>query len=188
VEATLDAIRDNMSPRAPFRAFTQCDEEDARSQAAASTRRWASGKPLGPLDGVPVAVKETVDVKGYFNNQVCSLLFLSCQKSGRGGVSSALAVVYPRPCFCPSYDYNPLLCVEQGTRFLGAQLGRSQRDCISVARLKEAGAVIVGMTCMHEIGMGVSGCNIQDGGPHRNPHNLMPYSGGSSSGRCLFHR
>jgi Asp-tRNA(Asn)/Glu-tRNA(Gln) amidotransferase A subunit family amidase len=51
-----------------------------------------------------------------------------------------------------------------------------------VARLKEAGAVIVGMTCMHEIGMGVSGCNIQDGGPHRNPHNLMHYSGGSSSG------
>jgi len=138
VEATLDAIRDNMSPGAPFRAFTQCDERDARSQAEASTERWASGRPIGPLDGVPVAVKETLDVKGYFNNQ--------------------------------------------GTRFLGGVFGRSQRDCISVARLKEAGAVIVGMTCMHEIGMGVSGCNIQDGGPHRNPHSLGHYSGGSSSG------
>mmetsp|Transcript_23353 Transcript_23353/g.54304 ORF Transcript_23353/g.54304 Transcript_23353/m.54304 type:complete len:625 (+) Transcript_23353:39-1913(+) len=138
VEATLDAIRDNMSSGAPFRAFTQCNEQDARAQAEASTRRWASLKPLGPLDGVPVAVKETVDVKGYFNNQ--------------------------------------------GTRFLAGITGRSERDCISVARLKQAGAIIVGMTCMHEIGMGVSGCNIQDGGAHRNPHSLGHYAGGSSSG------
>mmetsp|Transcript_114 Transcript_114/g.333 ORF Transcript_114/g.333 Transcript_114/m.333 type:complete len:627 (+) Transcript_114:70-1950(+) len=138
VEATLAAIRDNMSRSAPFRAFTQCDEHDARTQAAASTRRWGAGKPLGPLDGVPVGVKETVDVRGYFNNQ--------------------------------------------GTGFLGELTGRSQHDCVSIARLKEAGAIVVGMTCMHEIGMGVSGCNVNDGGPHRNPHNLDYYAGGSSSG------
>ena len=40
------------------------DPDDARKQAAASTARWAKGAPLGPLDGIPVTLKELIATKG----------------------------------------------------------------------------------------------------------------------------
>jgi aspartyl-tRNA(Asn)/glutamyl-tRNA(Gln) amidotransferase subunit A len=40
------------------------DETRARADADAATRRFASRKPLGPLDGVPFAVKEETDLAG----------------------------------------------------------------------------------------------------------------------------
>jgi aspartyl-tRNA(Asn)/glutamyl-tRNA(Gln) amidotransferase subunit A len=36
----------------------------AREQAAAATSRWASGRALGPLDGVPATVKDNINLKG----------------------------------------------------------------------------------------------------------------------------
>lgn len=33
--------------------------------AEASTTRYAAGKPLSPLDGVPVAIKDELDLDGY---------------------------------------------------------------------------------------------------------------------------
>lgn len=43
-----------------------CDvaTEQALAEAAASERRWREGKPKGPLDGVPWAVKEQTAVRG----------------------------------------------------------------------------------------------------------------------------
>ena len=40
------------------------DPEGAREEAARSTERWARGAPVGPLDGVPVTVKEMVATSG----------------------------------------------------------------------------------------------------------------------------
>lgn len=40
----------------------------ALAAARASTDRYASGKPLGLLDGVPIGVKDDVDVAGYINH------------------------------------------------------------------------------------------------------------------------
>src|SRR3954466_5886386 len=40
------------------------DPETARTEAAASSERWARGAPMGPLDGVPVTVKENIASKG----------------------------------------------------------------------------------------------------------------------------
>lgn len=37
----------------------------ALDAARASTERYAAGKPLGVLDGVPIGIKDDVDVKGY---------------------------------------------------------------------------------------------------------------------------
>ena len=41
------------------------NETDILSQAAESTARWKANQPIGPLDGVPVAVKDEFKVKGY---------------------------------------------------------------------------------------------------------------------------
>jgi len=38
--------------------------ESARKEVAASTERWAKGAPIGPLDGVPVTVKDNIASKG----------------------------------------------------------------------------------------------------------------------------
>lgn len=66
-----------------------------------------------------------------------------------------------------------------GTAFLGAQT--AQIDATVVARLREAGALLIGKTNMHEVGIGVTGMN-----PHlghaRNPYNPQYITGGSSSG------
>ncbi|HEU00675.1 MAG TPA: amidase, partial [Aurantimonas coralicida] len=40
------------------------DPESARADAAAATERWAKGAPKGPLDGVPVTIKELIATKG----------------------------------------------------------------------------------------------------------------------------
>jgi aspartyl-tRNA(Asn)/glutamyl-tRNA(Gln) amidotransferase subunit A len=45
-------------------AFVLFDEEGARAAAQASTLRWSSGRPLSPLDGIPVSVKDNLHVAG----------------------------------------------------------------------------------------------------------------------------
>ncbi|CAN5676277.1 amidase [soil metagenome] len=46
-------------------ALRHVDAEAAMKAARQSERRWRKGKPLSPLDGVPVSVKELVRVKGW---------------------------------------------------------------------------------------------------------------------------
>ncbi|MGY8712684.1 MAG: amidase, partial [Verrucomicrobiia bacterium] len=45
-------------------AFLHRDDEDFISQAKASDARRAEGKTLGPLDGIPVGIKDVISVKG----------------------------------------------------------------------------------------------------------------------------
>lgn len=40
----------------------------ALDAARASTERYAAGQPLGLLDGVPIGVKDDVEVRGYVNH------------------------------------------------------------------------------------------------------------------------
>lgn len=54
-------------------------------------------------------------------------------------------------------------------------------DSTAVARMRAAGAVMVGKASMHEIGMGVTGFN-QHYGSARNPYNDAHHTGGSSAG------
>ena len=46
-------------------ALCVIDAEPALAAARASERRWKKGKPLSPIDGVPVSIKELVRVKGW---------------------------------------------------------------------------------------------------------------------------
>src|SRR5690606_7835200 len=58
----------------------------------------------------------------------------------------------------------------------------AQRDATCVDQLRRAGAVIVGITNMHELAYGGTG-NVSLHGPARNPHDPSRIAGGSSSGR-----
>ncbi|MFQ3623767.1 MAG: amidase family protein [Acetobacteraceae bacterium] len=46
-------------------AFVYVDPETTRRMAEASARRWRAGTPLGPLDGIPVSIKDLAPVAGW---------------------------------------------------------------------------------------------------------------------------
>lgn len=55
------AVQSVIEEREPeVNAFWQRDAAASAEAAQASTRRWTEGRPLSPLDGVPVTVKENV--------------------------------------------------------------------------------------------------------------------------------
>jgi Asp-tRNA(Asn)/Glu-tRNA(Gln) amidotransferase A subunit family amidase len=71
-----------------------------------------------------------------------------------------------------------------GTTFLGEVPAES--DATVVRKLKEAGAVIIGISNMHELGIGTTGCNPNKlHGICRNPYDVDHYAGGSSSGSAV---
>jgi Asp-tRNA(Asn)/Glu-tRNA(Gln) amidotransferase A subunit family amidase len=127
------AASDAASP--PLRAMIATNADDLMTQARESADRYATGNTLGPLDGVPVAVKDELD-----------------------------QLPYPTTI---------------GTRFAGRAPARA--DATAVARLRAAGALLVGKTNMHEIGLGVTGLNPHHG-TARNPYETDRMTGGSSSG------
>jgi Asp-tRNA(Asn)/Glu-tRNA(Gln) amidotransferase A subunit family amidase len=71
--------------------------------------------------------------------------------------------------------------LRSGTVFLGNNA--STRDATLVNRLRSAGAVIIGITNMHELALGTLGNNPNRlHGTARNPYDPNRYTGGSSSG------
>jgi Asp-tRNA(Asn)/Glu-tRNA(Gln) amidotransferase A subunit family amidase len=134
-ERVIDSTRasDRLAP--PLRIFIAQNTKDLLNQARASTERYRRGEPLGPLDGVPIAVKDEIDQRPYPTTV--------------------------------------------GTKFLGREPARS--DAEAVARLRAAGALLIGKTNMQEIGIGVTGINPHHG-TARNPFDPSRVTGGSSSG------
>ena len=76
------------------------------------------------------------------------------------------------------YDMAATLTT-RGTPFFKDHI--ADQDALTVQKLKQAGAVIVGKTNTHEIALGVTGVNPHYG-PVRNPWDLSRVTGGSSSG------
>lgn len=116
-------------------AIVTLDRTVAEKAAEASDRRWASGKPLGPLDGVPVTIKDSILVRGL-----------------RATWGSQLYADY-----IPEADEEP------------------------VARLRAAGAVILGKTNVPELTLHGYTNNALFG-TTRNPWDLSLTPGGSSGG------
>lgn len=55
-------------------AFISVDPDAVRAEAAESTERLAAGKPLGPLEGILVGIKDFFDVRGYVSRGGTSFL------------------------------------------------------------------------------------------------------------------
>lgn len=56
-----DAVQAVIDAREPvLNAFWVRDPEESRAQAKASEQRWHQGEPAGPIDGVPVTLKENI--------------------------------------------------------------------------------------------------------------------------------
>lgn len=132
VELCLDRIA-RINPA--INAIVTLDAEGARSAARASAQRWRDGSQRGPLDGVPLTVKDSIPVKG--------------------------------------------LRATWGSAVFGAYI--PEADELPVARLREAGAVILGKTNVPEFTLHGYTDNALFG-PTRNPWDPRLTPGGSSGG------
>ncbi|GAA1139689.1 amidase [Ornithinicoccus hortensis] len=65
VEATEAALAAVAERNGPVNAMLFVDEEAALAAARESTTRWAEGRPLGPADGIPTALKDLLLTKGW---------------------------------------------------------------------------------------------------------------------------
>src|SRR5471030_2292114 len=131
VARSFARIRDHNDP-AIFISLR--DEKEALAEAEGLTAK--EGAQL-PLYGVPVAVKDNIDVAGL-----------------------------PTTAACPAFAYSPA------------------HDSTSVARLREAGAIVIGKTNLDQFATGLVGVRSPYGIPN-NPlrGDLIP--GGSSSGSAV---
>ena len=62
VELTRAVIARTKSVEPRIRAFNSFDEVDALAQAAASDARRAAGESRGPLEGIPIGLKDVIAV------------------------------------------------------------------------------------------------------------------------------
>ncbi len=110
------------------------DEKDAIAEAESLATKDANTLPLF---GVPVAVKDNIDVKGL-----------------------------PTTAACPAFSYAP------------------SHDATSVARLRAAGAIMIGKTNLDQFATGLVGVRSPYGTPV-NPMRADLIPGGSSSGSAV---
>lgn len=129
-EQALDRLS-RLEPSLNAFAYTMTDE--ARGDARRATAELASGLDLGPLHGIPVAIKDLVEVAGVPTGY--------------------------------------------GSRVMPPKV--ASRDAALVARLRSAGAVLLGKTNLLEYAYGVAHPDI---GQTNNPHDPGRTAGGSSGG------
>jgi aspartyl-tRNA(Asn)/glutamyl-tRNA(Gln) amidotransferase subunit A len=135
VDVLRDTLRHIGRCEPHLHALYAPDPEGAMVQAEASQARWLKGAPRGPLDGVPVTVKENIASRGV-----------------------------PVPLGTAATELVP-----------------AQDDAPPVARLREAGAMLIAKTTMPDYGMLTSG--LSSFHPlTRNPWDLTKNPGGSSAG------
>lgn len=118
-------------------AFIQVDAERALEQARRSEKDASNGAVLGPLHGVPISIKSSIDVAGFH--------------------------------------------CEAGTKLREGYV--AAKDAPLVRRLKEAGAIVLGMTNTPELLMAWETDNLLYGRTS-NPWDLSRTAGGSSGGEA----
>lgn len=126
---------DRIAAREELNAFSIVDRNRVLVEAEEADRLWAGGGTLGPLHGLPIAIKDNVAVAGYRN------------AAGSPGLAGHV----------------------------------SAADAPVVARLRAAGAIVLGKTTMHELAWGTTSINPFSGTP-KNPADPARSAGGSSGG------
>lgn len=130
MELTGDALAGIDRVDARLRSFRIVDRHGALEAARRADTLLASGRDAGPLTGIPVGIKDIIDMAGLATR-----------------------------CGSPAYPDRP-----------------RDRDATVVARLREAGAVLIGKTITHELACGVYSP------PAANPWDVDRLPGGSSGG------
>ncbi|MEK6629261.1 MAG: amidase [Acidobacteriota bacterium] len=133
--ACLDEIADH---DAALHAFITVLADDALAQARHLDREIAGGTCRGPLHGIPVSVKDLIDLEGVPTT-----------------AASRVRAGYVAPVDAPV-----------------------------AARLREAGAVLIGKTNLHEFAFGTTSDETAFGAVH-NPHDPSRSPGGSSGGSAV---
>ncbi len=132
VQALLQRI-ERLDPK--LNVFIQLDAEAALAAAQAAENEIIAGRSRGALHGVPVGIKDIIDVAGL-------------------------------PTTCHS-------------KILEGNIAR--QDAVCVARLRQAGAIVLGKLSTHEFAIGGPSLDLP-WPPARNPWNPDHHPGGSSSG------
>ena len=133
--ACLDEIADH---DAALHAFITVLTDEALAQARQLDREITGGTCRGPLHGIPVSVKDLIDLKGVPTT-----------------AASRVRAGYVAPVDAPV-----------------------------AARLREAGAVLIGKTNLHEFAFGTTSDESAFGAVH-NPHDPARSPGGSSGGSAV---
>ncbi len=120
-------------------AVVQLTADTAREQARAADKALSKGEIIGPLHGVPMTIKDSLETRGV----ICT-----------GGTKG-------RANFVP------------------------QEDATVVARLRAAGAILLGKTNLPEMSIGSETDNLVYGRTN-NPYDLSRIPGGSSGGEAAI--
>ena len=134
-QVTEECLRriDADNPR--LNAFILVMADQARRQARDADRELAAGRDRGPLHGVPISIKDLIDIRGTATTAASR--------------------------------------VREGHM--------AEQDAPVIARLREAGAVFIGKTNLHEFAFGTTSEDSAFG-LVRNPHDPTRSPGGSSGG------
>ena len=134
-QVTEECLRRIEADNPRLNAFILVMADEARRQAREADRELAAGHDRGPLHGVPISIKDLLDIRGIADDR---------------GVARARGHV-------------------------------AERDAPTIAHLRQAGAVFVGKTNLHEFAFGTTNEDSAFG-PARNPHDPTRSPGGSSGG------
>ena len=132
VEESLAAIA-RQQPRT--NAFIRVDAEEARAAAKRADAERTGGQARGALHGIPISLKDLIDVAGQPTTAASKVLAENIAKA----------------------------------------------DAPVTARLKAAGAILIGKTNLHEFALGTTSEDSAFG-PVRNPRDFARSAGGSSGG------
>src|SRR5690606_5607763 len=70
--AYLERCLETIAAREPVvRAFAALNEAGAREAADASSARWKAGRPLSPIDGMPIGIKDLLETKDMPTQMGC---------------------------------------------------------------------------------------------------------------------
>ncbi|WP_353217892.1 amidase family protein [Sandarakinorhabdus sp.] len=130
-----DALLARCAAGEALNAFITLDPAAVRAAARAADAHRAAGGVLGPLHGLPIPIKDSVNTAGIQTTAGTKML--------RGWIPA--------------------------------------QDATTVARLKAAGAIVLGKTNIHELSFGWTSSNLEFGAV-RNPYDPARIPGGSSGG------